>query len=686
MKKVSIILYFSIFIFTIFFFKLEIEPIENDSNNWLRKARIAGGEFWTGMSDKEIKYEINRLAEQKVNAIETDFSGDLIHSFDKVLDTLSRIVKYTHQNYPEIKIFTYIAPLELISQEVDMNQDGKVDNGKTSIYTEHPEWLQVGIDGRPAVFYGSIAFWIGPYDEDVWLCPNDLEYKKVWSKWVSRLTDTGIDGLYIDVPFFISNFGENWTEQWACHCSDCDRLFFSQTGYHIPKEVNWNNPIWRKWIVWRYEQINNFIDTIRKIAKGKNPNIKIIVEHWDGMSDAFWTACSPIDIREVSDVRTHEWVGDNGTASNYHFYSWLNDLVWFLFYRGIDKQTPSWILTYADEKDISTCKLLASTVIASGCNFWETEAPDMAGSVDYRIRKEIFTWLEKNEDLYYQKLIQPYTNVALYYSRKTLDFHETKEENYISEFAGLAMILLESHIPYEVIIEEDLTNLTRFSVIIFPNTVCLSDSEIQLIKNYVLNGGIIIATGETSLCNEWGLRRKNYALADVFGVNYPFYGIKINNFGNGKAIFSSYIKGSEYYNASNPFGSFPNSFYAEKIREFFIKNIWSLTEIKPVILTNASHKVIFLPYKGKREFFIRILNYSNVTPKNSSPTPQNGISLTLKIPKGMNIVKCVKFDFLEKSYDLNYSFSDSEYVNLTFNLNIHSVLKFISGKKGKNRR
>lgn len=686
MRKANIILYFLTFIFIILFFKIEIKPIENNSDDWLRKARIAGGEFWTDMSDKEIKKEIDQLADQRVNAIETDLSWDLIYSFDKVLNTISRIVSYTHQNYPEIKVFTYIAPLELTSPEVDMNQDGKVDPGKTSIYTEHPDWLQVGIDGRPAVFYGSIAFWIGPYDEDVWLCPNNPEYKKVWSKWVSGLVETGIDGLYIDVPFFISNFGENWTEQWACHCSDCDNLFFSQTGHHIPNQVNWNSPIWRKWIVWRYKQINNFIDTIRKIAKGKNPNINIIVEHWDGMSDAFWTACSPIDLRKVSDVRTHEWVGNDGSASNYHFYSWLNDLVWFLFYRGIDKQTPSWILTYADEKDISTCKLLASTVIATGGNFWETEAPDMAGSVDYKTRKEIFTWLEKNEDLYYQKSIQPYTNVALYYSRKTLDFYETKQEDYISEFIGLSMILLESHIPYEIIIEEDLLNLNRFSVVILPNTVCLSDSEVQSIKNYVLNSGIIIATGKTSLCNEWGMRRKNYALADVFGMNYPFYGIKINNFGQGKAIFSSYTKGSEYYHASDPLGNSPDSFSAEKIREFFIKNIWSLSAVEPVLSTNASHRIIFFPYKGEREFFIRILNYSGIAPKNASPTPQNGISLTLKIPQGMNVAKCIKFDFLGKSYELNYSFPTPEHINLSFNLNIHSVLKFISGKKVKSRR
>ncbi|MFQ6083982.1 MAG: hypothetical protein ACE5WD_11595 [Candidatus Aminicenantia bacterium] len=684
MKRINI--FFSIWILIILCSEIKVGSSETPTDNWLKTARIAGGEFWTDISDSEIKAEVDRLAGQGINAIETDLSWDLMDSLDQVVDTLSRIVNYTHQNYPETKIFTYIAPLELISPEIDMNQDGKVDPGKTSIFTEHPEWLQIGIDGRPAVFYGSIAFWIGPYDEDVWLCPNDPRYKKIWTNWVIRLTETGIDGLYIDVPFFISNFGEDWNEQWACHCSDCANLFFSQTGYHIPSQINWNNPIWRKWMVWRYQQITNFINTIRKIAKGKNPDIKIIVEHWDGMSDAFWTACSPIELRKVSDVRTHEWVSDEGTASNYHYYSWLNDLVWFLFYRGIDKQTPSWILSYADENDIAACKLLAATVIASGCNFWETEAPDMAGSVDSETRKEIFTWLENNENLYYQKSIQPYSNVGLYYSKRTLDFYEAKGKDCISEFVGLGMMLLESHIPYEVIIDKDLSNLTRFSVIILPNTACLSDSQVQLIENYVSNGGIIIATGETSLYNEWGLPRNNYGLSYVLGINHPFHGINVNNFDQGKAIFSSYIKGSEYFYSVDPFGYYPDSSSGEKIRNFFLKNIWSLTAAEPILSANASRKVIFLPYQGEKEFFIRILNYADVSPKNASPSPQNGISLSIKVPEGMSVVRCQKFDFLGNNYNLNYSYPDSEHISLIFDLNIHSVLKFISGKKGKKRR
>ncbi len=53
-----------------------------------------------------------------------------------------------------------------------------------------------------------------------------------------------------------------------------------------------------------------------------------------------------------------------------------------------------------------------------------------------------------------------------------------------------------------------------------PNTAALSDLQAAHISDYVRKGGALVATGETSLCDELGRPRPNFALADMFGVNY----------------------------------------------------------------------------------------------------------------------------------------------------------------------
>jgi hypothetical protein len=57
-------------------------------------------------------------------------------------------------------------------------------------------------------------------------------------------------------------------------------------------------------------------------------------------------------------------------------------------------------------------------------------------------------------------------------------------------------------------------------VVILPNAAALSDSQVSVIREFVQNGGGLVATCETSLFDELGHPRPNFALADLFGVDY----------------------------------------------------------------------------------------------------------------------------------------------------------------------
>jgi hypothetical protein len=97
------------------------------------------------------------------------------------------------------------------------------------------------------------------------------------------------------------------------------------------------------------------------------------------------------------------------------------------------------------------------------------------------------------------------------------------ESRYLDHFYGFYKVLSQSHIPFDVVQDEALTSnkeLAGYKVLVLPNSVCLSQREVDAVSEFVRGGGGIVATFRSSLFDEKGRQRSNLALADVFGVDY----------------------------------------------------------------------------------------------------------------------------------------------------------------------
>ena len=83
-------------------------------------------------------------------------------------------------------------------------------------------------------------------------------------------------------------------------------------------------------------------------------------------------------------------------------------------------------------------------------------------------------------------------------------------------------MLQKLHVPVEFLSDRDveLENLKKFQVVILPNTAILTKPQVKALSQYVKEGGSILATYETSLCDEFGLEKEDFDLADVFGLKY----------------------------------------------------------------------------------------------------------------------------------------------------------------------
>jgi hypothetical protein len=113
----------------------------------------------------------------------------------------------------------------------------------------------------------------------------------------------------------------------------------------------------------------------------------------------------------------------------------------------------------------------------------------------------------------------------MYYSRPTrLSYHKKSEEGdqFGTEMRGWENLFMENHIPNDFILDDQMTRegLQKYNVVILPNVRCMSDKEIEVLKDYVREGGNVIATYATSLYDEEGKERKDYGLSELFGVSY----------------------------------------------------------------------------------------------------------------------------------------------------------------------
>ena len=161
--------------------------------------------------------------------------------------------------------FVYIAGTECITANADQTPH--------TMAKEHPDWLQRKITGEPAIFGGGTAFWIRKGDEDVWVSPYAPEWRKIYMERVRQIAGTGIDGIYVDIPYWMTHF-DGWEDTWASFDDYTVAEFKKQTGLDARKDLklgDFTDANFRKWVDFRIQTFTDFMHEIDVNAKSVNP-------------------------------------------------------------------------------------------------------------------------------------------------------------------------------------------------------------------------------------------------------------------------------------------------------------------------------------------------------------------------------------------------------------------------------
>ncbi|MCU1259321.1 MAG: hypothetical protein JWO80_2206 [Bryobacterales bacterium] len=390
----------------------------------------------------------------------------------------------------------------------------RMDSNRTSedFFRAHPDWFAREANGDP---YRAADKYI--------TCVNSPYYDEyipgVLREIIDRsrpegLTDNSWSGLGRDS---------------ICYCENCARKFRDQAGQTLPPRKDWSSPVYRQWIEWNYARRLAIWDLNNRVTKAAGGPSCL----WIGMNSGSITSqsrsfrdCKGIWERAEILMLDHQARGPAGFQENADAGKLIHGIM------GWDKLIPESMAMY--QAGGRTSFRLASKP-AADARMWMFEG--FAGGIQpwwhhigayhedrrmYHTAEPVMGWYKSNEQYMVNRL--PVASVGVVWSQRNTDFYGRDEADALVEvpYRGYQQALLRARIPHVPIhIDHVADQSANLKVLILPNIAAMSDAQAAAIKAFVQRGGSLVATGVTSLYNENGEARRDFALADLFGAHAP---------------------------------------------------------------------------------------------------------------------------------------------------------------------
>jgi hypothetical protein len=374
------------------------------------------------------------------------------------------------------------------------------------VHDAHPDWIAVDASGNRRRHWASPEMWVtcalGPYNFEFM-----TEVKKeIASRYV-------VDGIFIN----------RWDGSGMCYCEHCRSMFRAATGHELPRTNDAQNAIHRAYLLWRQERLFHLWQLWDREVRKINPNSCVIPNTGGG-------ATSSLDMKRIGELAptliadrqarrglTVPWA--NGRNGKEFRAAMGSKPIVGIFSVGLE-EPYRWKDSVQSEAEIRTW---VADGVANDLRPWFTKFSGVLHDERWlRVVEEIYRRHARWEG--YLRNEAPLARVGLVYSQQTAWFYGgeragAKVEDHTS---GWYQALIEARIPFEMVHDRllDAAHISQFKTLIFPNVAALSDTQCGQIRDYVSAGGSLIATYETSLFDEWGVRRKDFGLADLFGVSF----------------------------------------------------------------------------------------------------------------------------------------------------------------------
>ena len=542
--------------------------------------------------------------------------------------------------------FVYIAGWECITANADKSEH--------TFFKDHPDWVQRDINGKPAVFGGGTAFWVRGGDEDVWISPYAEPWRRMYMERVRQIVATGIDGIYVDVPYWMTHY-DGWENTWASFDDYTIAEFTKETGIDAKKEVklgDFSDPAFVQWVKFRIKTVSEFFEDIRRSMKSVNPACKLIPEIFPGIDESVAVVGSDVyQLYAIADVITHEYHEGNVYAAEREPFDWFNFIAGIRTFRAFAEGRPTWLLSYSwyEQKAVSPSEAMKSLFASeafSGANVWDAKGYVMSHSNDMATRKEVYTWIEANEENLYAARTNDLNEVGIYFSPLSRDLFP---KDYIDSYRGMVLLLMNTHVNWQVVTPR---NLAAFDgkILILDNVQCISDEEVRILKSLSRKGIRFLMAANNGAFDENRTRRSPNASEEIRSDG---------------VVYLKNDPGAEYYDIlSHNVNSWFHDRDAdtgkiEKCRSIIVDALTRMSPHAPAIQVEAPFEVTSTIANGEGAIYVNLINVRQLSLTCGSA--QSDDSVRVVYAKSQASDRAQITPFLGEACDVKASLKDDAY-------------------------
>jgi hypothetical protein len=538
-----------------------------------------------------------------------------------------------------------------------------------TFFAEEPrakDWIQRDVGGLPILLtYGyQQSFRYRP-------CFTHQEYLDYLKKIVRyAVQEVKTDFIHFD------NFDLN-PEPDSCHCPVCvqafrnflrtkyppekrrERFGFENVDYVNPPQWNRHNPPERmeiifdpaiqEWVDFRCQVMADALRQMAEYARSLNPNVAIEINP-HGITGANRAWKSGIDHPRLLTSTDVFWTEEENPAQ------YLPDgrLVSKIRSYKLARAFKNILLAYIGESEVAMAECLAFN---QTLGYASADAP-----IDAKMAKHV-AFYRKNRDLYVGT--DDVATVGVLRSYASITYHHWKAQ--LSAIL-VEQALIQSRIPFHLIFDEPLPDLSKLKVLVLPDSECLSDGQLSTIRGFVESGGALVATGQAGLYDEWRRARvepglkglvegqeitKSYEERVESGAT-PSGVPQRKQYGQGRVVYIPHVEfdgplpePEAYFQISNRFWKRPKNW--EEITEAIR---WATNGDIPLQIAGPDFLVANLVEQGEKQR--RLIHLVNYNAPNVQMIPS--VDVSCRVPKG-KVVKDVKMYEVDSESPSTINFS-----------------------------